>query len=70
MRAKPSLTWIIPKCEGKGVNPGASTLRARVPKKETPINAINARGELAMLALAQAENRAYLAQSSSVRGRV
>ena len=42
----------------------------RVPKKEVAINPINPHGGLGMLALAPAENRVYLTQFSSVRGRV
>jgi len=42
----------------------------RIPKKEGAINPINSRGELAMLAFPQGENRALLAQFSFVQGRV
>jgi len=41
---------VAPKREGKELQPGASPGTARIPKKELAINAINPRGELAMLA--------------------
>jgi hypothetical protein len=65
IRARPLLTCIIPKHEGKGLHPGREQGKPRVPEKEAPINPINPRGELALLAPPQGEIRAFLAQSSS-----
>jgi len=48
------------------VPPRREQEKPRVPKKESAINPINPRGELAVLALPQGENRALPAQFSSV----
>jgi hypothetical protein len=45
---------------------GAQAGEPHVPEKESAIDPINPRGELALLALPQGENRALLAQYWSV----
>ena len=45
-RAKPPLTWVAPKHEGKGLHPGANPGCCTVPKKEGAINPIYPWGEL------------------------